>query len=136
MSASIRPRIGYLAPGHQTRSTGSYGVLAAGGLIAALGASSCCILPLVLFSVGVSGAWIGNLTALAPYQPFFIVVAVALLGAAFVRIYRKPTTACADDRSCGTPASDRLTKVGLWTAAALVVAALAFPYTARLFLEL
>ena len=27
-------------------------------------ASSCCILPLVLFSLGVSGAWIGNFTQL------------------------------------------------------------------------
>src|SRR5262249_44543465 len=47
-------------------------LMAAGGLVGALAASSCCILPLVLFSLGVSGAWIGNLTQLAPYQPFFI----------------------------------------------------------------
>ena len=33
--------------------------MAAGGLIGALAASSCCILPLVLFALGVSGAWIG-----------------------------------------------------------------------------
>jgi len=38
----------------------------AGGIIGALVASSCCIVPLVLFSLGVGGAWIGNLTALAP----------------------------------------------------------------------
>src|SRR5262245_16002083 len=43
-------------------------LMAAGGLVGALAASSCCILPLLLFSLGVSGAWIGNLTRLAPYQ--------------------------------------------------------------------
>jgi mercuric ion transport protein len=43
--------------------------LAAGGILAALGASSCCVLPFALFTLGVSGAWISNLTALAPYQP-------------------------------------------------------------------
>lgn len=43
--------------------------VAAGGVLGAIAASSCCVLPLVLFSVGIGGAWIGNLTALAPYQP-------------------------------------------------------------------
>jgi len=45
-------------------------LMAVGSLAGALAASSCCILPLVLFSLGVSGAWIGNFTRLAPYQPF------------------------------------------------------------------
>src|SRR5215472_16544699 len=48
---------------------------AVGGLMGAVAASSCCILPLLLFSLGVSGAWIGNLTRLAPYQPYFIAIA-------------------------------------------------------------
>ena len=53
------------------------GLVAAGGILAALAASSCCIMPLVLFALGVSGAWIGNLTALAPYQPVFIGITLA-----------------------------------------------------------
>src|SRR6266851_5223734 len=55
-------------------------LLAAGGVLGALAASSCCIVPLVLFSLGVSGAWIGNLTRLAPYQPYFIAATAACLG--------------------------------------------------------
>ena len=55
----------------QTRS-GSIGraqkFAAMGGIIGALAASSCCILPVVLFSLGISGAWIGYFTQLAPYQ--------------------------------------------------------------------
>jgi mercuric ion transport protein len=51
-----------------------------GGILGAIAASSCCILPLVLFSLGISGAWIGNLTALAPYQPYFIAATLACLG--------------------------------------------------------
>jgi len=46
-------------------------LMAAGGLLGALAASSCCILPLTLFGLGMSGAWIGNFTQLAPYQPYF-----------------------------------------------------------------
>lgn len=45
--------------------------IAAGGILGALAASSCCILPLVLFSLGITGAWIANFTALAPYKPYF-----------------------------------------------------------------
>jgi mercuric ion transport protein len=56
-------------------------LVAAGGVLGALAASSCCILPLVLFGLGVSGAWIGNLTRLAPYQPYFIVATAAALAA-------------------------------------------------------
>ena len=51
--------------------------VAAGGILGAIAASSCCIAPLVLFSLGISGAWIGNLTALAPYQPYFIAATLA-----------------------------------------------------------
>ena len=65
------------------KSVGDYraAALAAGSLLAALAASSCCILPLVLFSLGVSGAWVGSFTPLAAYQPIFIVATLACLGA-------------------------------------------------------
>jgi mercuric ion transport protein len=55
-------------------------LVAVGGVLAAIAASSCCIVPLLLFSLGVSGAWIGNLTRLAPYQPIFVVVTLGCLG--------------------------------------------------------
>ena len=55
--------------------------MAAGGLLGALAASSCCIVPLTLFGLGVSGAWIGNLTWLAPYQPCFIVATLGFVEA-------------------------------------------------------
>jgi len=78
--------------------------LAVGGVLAALGASSCCVLPLALFTLGVSGAWIGNLTALAPYQPLFVAAAALLVGLWFRQVYRKPVVACADG-GCGTRCS-------------------------------
>jgi len=112
------------------------GLLAVGGLLAAAGASSCCILPLVLFGLGVSGAWIGTLTALAPYQPAFVAVAVTFLTFGFWRIYRQPKAACAPGSSCARPGSSRIAKIGLWTAAVLVLAAVTFPYTAPLLISL
>ena len=54
-----------------TESQTGRGALFAGGLAAFL-ASTCCLGPLVLVALGFSGAWVGNLTALEPYRPFFI----------------------------------------------------------------
>ena len=107
----------------------------AGGLLGALGASSCCVLPLVLFTLGISGAWISILTALAPYQPLFVVAALGFLALGFLRVYRRPKMLCAEGSYCDRPTSVRLTKVGLWAATSLVAVAVAFPYVARLFLE-
>src|SRR6266849_3958443 len=108
--------------------------LAAGGLLAALGATSCCVIPFTLFMLGVSGAWIGNLTAIEPYKPIFVSVTVGFLGYGFYLVYRKPKVACAEGSYCAKPSSGRTAKIGLWTATVLVVVAIAFPQLAPLFL--
>jgi mercuric ion transport protein len=100
------------------------GLLATGGLVGAVLASSCCIGPLLLLSVGVSGAWIGNLTALAPYQPLFIAITVAFLAAGFWRVYRKPKVACEEGSYCASPTSNRVLQLALWVATVLAIAAL------------
>ena len=110
------------------------GVMAAGGVLGALAASSCCILPLVLFSLGVSGAWIGNLTRLAPYQPYFIAATAVCLGAGYWLVYRSRKIACADGEACARPLPNRAVKTGLIVATALVAGALALDVLAPLFL--
>lgn len=110
-------------------------LLAAGGLLGALAASSCCVLPLVLFSVGVSGAWIGNLTALAPYQWVFVAITMGCLVTGFYLIYGKSQIACTDEQVCVRPLSGRLIKIVLWVATALVVSAIAFPFVVPLVLD-
>ena len=107
------------------------GLIATGGVIGAIAASSCCIVPLVLFTLGIGGAWIGNLTALAPYQPIFIAVTLGFLAAGYYLVYRKPKIACAENEACARPLPGRFVKLALWLATALVAAALAFPYVAR-----
>lgn len=109
-------------------------LIAAGGILGALAASSCCILPLALFSLGISGAWISNFTALAPYKPYFAAGTLALLGYGYYLVYVKPKQACADG-SCAQPLPNRLVKSSLWIATVLVVAALAFDYVAPLLLK-
>jgi mercuric ion transport protein len=115
----------------------SSALLSAAGLLSALATSSCCLLPFVFFTLGISGAWIGNLTALAPYQPVFLVTAVALLGTGFYRVYRKPNVAavCGPGTACTDPRADRVVKTVLWSATGLVAAGIAFPWIARLLIE-
>jgi mercuric ion transport protein len=108
--------------------------LSLGGILAALGAASCCVVPFVLFTLGISGAWIGNLTALAPYQPIFAAIAMGFLGYGFYLVYRKPKLACVEGSYCATPSSGRIAKIGLWTATVLIIIALGFPKLAPLFL--
>jgi len=96
-------------------------VLAAGGLAVGLLASSCCLLPLLLLSAGISGAWIAQLTALAPYQPLFLSVAAIALGLGFWRAYRRQD--CAVGSLCERPGIPRTTKALLWLGVTAVLAA-------------
>jgi mercuric ion transport protein len=111
------------------------GLMAAGGLLGALAASSCCILPLVLFGLGVSGAWIGNFTRLAAYQPYFLAATLACLGYGYWLVFRSSTLACADDEACARPLPNRIVKTSLIVATMLVVATLGLDFIAPLFLD-
>jgi mercuric ion transport protein len=110
-------------------------LMAAVGLLGALAASSCCILPLALFGLGVSGAWIGNFTRLAPFQPCFIAATLAFLGYGYWLVYWSSTRPCADGEACVRPLPNRIVKAGLILATILVVAALGFDFIAPLFLN-
>lgn len=107
------------------------GTLAAGGL-AALLASTCCLGPLVLVMLGFSGAWIGNLTRLEPYRPYFIGAALVALFLAWRRIFR-PVQACEPGEVCAIPQVRTSYKIIFWVVAALVLIAFAFPYVLPLF---
>jgi mercuric ion transport protein len=90
--------------------------LAVGGLAAIL-ASTCCLGPLVLITLGFSGAWIGNLAALEPYRPIFIGAALVALFFAWRRIFR-PASPCAPDDVCAVPQVRTAYKVIFWIVAA------------------
>jgi mercuric ion transport protein len=115
---------------------GAQRLTAAGALLAALAASSCCILPLVLFSLGVSGAWIGNFTRLAPYQPWFVAATIAFLGTGYWLVYRSSKLACADEGACVRRLPNRLVKAGLIIATVFVIAALGVDFLSPLFSDL
>jgi len=113
--------------------SGGVRLLSLGGIAAALGAASCCVIPFALFSLGVSGAWIGDLTALEPYQPLFAAIALGFIALGAWRLRRRAAIACAEGY-CATPRADRIARIariGLWAGGVLVVVAVAFPYLVR-----
>lgn len=114
--------------GNQNRN-----LTAAGGVIGAVLASTCCIAPLVLITLGASGAWIGNLTALKNYQPIFVVLTLTFLAAGFWQVYGKSEKPCDDNAICATPKSEMIVKSALWVAAILVVLSLTVDLWAPIF---
>jgi mercuric ion transport protein len=87
--------------------------------LAAIGASLCCVAPLVLVTFGVGGAWLSTLTRLEPLRPVFVVLTLGLLVLAWPRLYRRPAVL----------RRQRL----IWLVAAPLLLLLAFPWYVSLF---
>lgn len=100
-------------------------------VLAGIGASLCCVGPLVLLGLGVSGAWIANLTALEPLRPVFLTLALILLALAWRKLYRAP--ACTPGQVCATHGAARRQKIVFWVVAPALLALVAFPWYAPLF---
>ena len=109
------------------------GWLAAGGIAGAILASACCVVPLLLVMLGVSGAWIGNLTALEPYKPYVAIVTMGLIGIGFWRVYFKPKTVCVAGSYCARPESSLITKSALWLGAFMTLLAVTINWWAPFF---
>lgn len=111
----------------------SKGWLAAGGVLGAILASACCIVPLVLVTLGISGAWIGNLTALEPYKPLTSGIAMVFIGLGFWHVYFRKKPVCVAGTYCARPQSSRITKTALWGATILVLLSITINWWAPLF---
>src|SRR5260370_5739607 len=86
-------------PKQSTRSGNGFLVA---GILAAIGASACCVGPLLLLALGVSGAWISSLTALEPYRPIFIGLTLLFLAGALHPLYLARRL-CTPGSACTNP---------------------------------
>jgi mercuric ion transport protein len=102
------------------------------GALAAIGASACCIGPLVLLALGIGGSWVGSLTALESYRPIFIGLTLLFLGLAFRRLYLVPQT-CTLGIPCADPHTIKRQRRTFWIVCVFLLALLAVPPIAPLF---
>ena len=102
------------------------------GILAAIGASACCVGPLVLLALGVSGAWISSLTALEPYRPIFIGLTLLFLAGAFYRLYLAHRV-CTPGSACADPRTLNRRRLAFWIVTVLVLGLIAVPWFAPLF---
>jgi mercuric ion transport protein len=103
------------------------------GVLAGIGASVCCVGPLVLLGLGISGAWIGNLTAMEPARPVFIGATLLFLGLAGRRLYAA-APACEPGTACADPSTQRRQRVIFWVVSAALLGLIAVPWLAPWFI--
>ena len=91
----------------------------------------CCVGPLVLLMLGVSGSWIGSLTAMEPFRPYLIVLTLLFLGLAFRKVYLVPQQ-CAPTSTCADPAVSKRQRITFWVVSILLLGLLSVPWFAPL----
>lgn len=102
------------------------------GALAAIGASICCVGPLVLLTVGIGGAWVASLTAMEPMRPLFIGGTLLFVALAFRRLYLVPQ-GCEPGTPCADPRSLRRQRLMFWLVVVALASLLAVPWMAPLF---
>ena len=98
-----------------------------GALGAAILASLCCTGPLLFVTLGVGA---GLASRFEPLRPLFTIMTLALLGFAFVAVYRRRPVApedCGPDGICAVPRNRMRDRIMLWTATILAASLLTFP---------
>lgn len=103
-------------------------------VLAAIAGSLCCVAPLVLLTLGISGAWISRLTALEPYRPIFIAVMFVFVGLAFRQLYIVPAR-CAPGEACANPRLQRRQRQIFWVVVVGLAALIGFPWYAPLLIS-
>jgi mercuric ion transport protein len=108
------------------------GAALAGSVLSSVLASACCLGPVVLTLIGLSGGALAH--RFEPLRPYMLATTYTLLGGAFFLTYRQKPQTCGPDGTCATPGPSRLAKVLLWLATVVVVLVTTFPsYSQYLF---
>ena len=102
------------------------------GVLAGIGASLCCVGPLVLLSLGLGGAWVANLTAFEPVRPVMLLLSLIFIGLVFRKLYLMPPT-CEFGRPCADDVVIRKQRFMFWSVTIPLLGLMAFPWIAPFF---
>jgi mercuric ion transport protein len=101
-------------------------------VLAGIGASLCCVAPLVLLSLGLGGAWVATLTAFEPVRPLFLGLSLLFIGLSFHKLYLTTQT-CEAEKPCADDAVLRKQRLIFWSVTIPLIGLLTFPWFAPLF---
>lgn len=107
--------------------------LGIGAGLAAIGASACCVGPLLLVSLGIGGAWMSTLTSMEATRPVFIALTLIFLVVGFRRLYLL-SYHCKEGDACAQSGVRRRQRIIFWIGSSLILLLLAFPWIAPYFL--
>ena len=107
--------------------------LGIGAILAAFGASACCVGPLLLLSLGIGGAWMSTLTSMASVRPFFIILTLIFIALGFRKLYLIPTQ-CEPGDACAISDVQRRQRLLFWAVSVLILLLLVFPWYAPFFM--
>lgn len=82
-------------------------ITSVGVIVAALLAASCCIGPVIFVLFGASFAFLGKLSFMEAFRPYFLGLAILMAGYSFWKLYLKKS-------ECACPADIRIRKVSRW----------------------
>jgi mercuric ion transport protein len=101
-------------------------------VLAGIGASLCCVGPLVLLSLGIGGAWVTMLTAFESVRPVFMGVALLFIALTFRKLYLT-TPVCEPGKPCADDEVIRKQRFIFWVVTFPLLGLLAFPWFTPLF---
>ncbi len=105
-----------------------------GAVAAAIGASICCIGPLLLLSLGISGAWISTLSSFESIRPIFIILSLIFIVLGYRKLYLLPRN-CNENKQCESTKVEKKQKFTFWIGSFLIILLLAFPWYVPYFME-
>lgn len=107
--------------------------LGIGAILAAVGASACCVGPFLFLSLGIGGAWMSTLTAMEPLRPFFIILTLVFMVLGYRKLYGMPSC-CEEGANCAISDTQRRKRLAFWLGSAFILLLLAFPWLAPFFM--
>ena len=102
------------------------------GTLTAVGASACCVIPLILLTLGIGGSWLSSLSLLEPYRPLFIGATLLLLLFSFHRIYLA-SRVCDPGSSCAQHNAIKRLRLAFWIISTIALGLIALPWLTPLF---
>ena len=107
--------------------------LGIGAVLAAVGASVCCVGPLLLLSLGIGGAWMSTLTSMETFRLFFLILTLIFIGLGFRNLYLVPDS-CKEGDVCASPNVKHKQRLIFWIGSGFLLLLVSFPWYAPFFL--